>query len=74
MPSSVDDWQRAQTEMITIIRGQVRRFPIRLWLFSAAELKSLLFDVGFKTVKVYGNLDGAPYGPDATRLIAVSGK
>src|SRR5262245_57704190 len=70
----VDDWQKAETEIITILQGQMRRFPIRLWIFSAGELKALLSDAGFKKVKIYGNLDGAPYGPDATRLIAVCEK
>jgi len=29
---------------------------------------------GFVDVKLYGNLDGLPYGVDAQRLIAVSRK
>jgi SAM-dependent methyltransferase len=73
-PRFVEDWQKVENEMITIIQGQVRRFPIRLWIFSAGELKALLSDTGFKKVRIYGNVDGAPYGPDASRLIAVSEK
>jgi SAM-dependent methyltransferase len=70
----VDDWQKAQNEITTIVQGQIRVFPIRLWIFSAAELKRLLLDAGFRKVQIYGNLDGAPYGPDAARLIAVCEK
>jgi SAM-dependent methyltransferase len=70
----VDDWQKAETEIITINKGQMRRFPIRLWIFSARELRGLLSDAGFRKVKVYGSLDGTPYGPDANRLIAVAEK
>jgi SAM-dependent methyltransferase len=67
----VDDWQRVENEIITVIQGQVRRFPVRLWIFSARELKTLLYEAGFMKVKIYGSLDGIPYGPDVTRLIAV---
>jgi hypothetical protein len=30
--------------------------------------------VGFVDIKLYGNLNGDPYGPDATRLVAVGRK
>jgi 2-polyprenyl-3-methyl-5-hydroxy-6-metoxy-1,4-benzoquinol methylase len=70
----VEDWQKAQNKITTIVQGQIRVTPIRLWIFSAAELKRLLLDAGFTKVQVYGNLEGAPYGPDATRLIAVAEK
>ena len=70
----VDDWQRVENEITTITQGEIRRFPIRLWIFSGRELRSLLADAGFTTTKLYGNLDGMPYGVDATRLIALSQK
>ena len=73
-PVVVDDWQKVENEIILIIGGQVRRFPIRLWIFSARELKGMLSDAGFKKIKIYGNLDGTPYGPGASRLIAVAEK
>jgi len=70
----VDDWQKASTEIITIVQGQVRAFPVRLWIFSALELKGLLTDAGFRKITFYGNFDGAPYNPDANRLITVAEK
>jgi SAM-dependent methyltransferase len=73
-PRFVEDWQKVENEIITVIQGQVRRFPVRLWIFSAAELKALLSHAGFKRVKIYGSLDGISYGPEAARLIAVSEK
>jgi hypothetical protein len=73
-PRFVDDWQKVENEIITILQGQIRRFPIRLWIFSAGELKTLLSDAGFRKIRIFGNLDGIPYGPDASRLIAVSEK
>ena len=73
-PQVVDDWQKVQNEIITIIHGEIRVFPVRLWIFSAGELMRLLLDAGFKKVKFYGSLDGDSYGPDAARLVAVSEK
>jgi 2-polyprenyl-3-methyl-5-hydroxy-6-metoxy-1,4-benzoquinol methylase len=70
----VDDWQKVQNEITTIVQGQIRVFPIRLWIFSAGELKGLFSDAGFRKIKIYGSFDGAPYGPDAARLIAVAEK
>lgn len=70
----VDDWQKVENEITTITHGEIRRFPIRMWIFSGGELKMLLADVGFKKIKLFGGLDGKPYGPDATRLIAVAEK
>jgi hypothetical protein len=37
-------------------------------------LKGLLSDAGFRMIKIFGSFDGIPYGPDASRLIAVSEK
>jgi SAM-dependent methyltransferase len=73
-PRFVDDCQKVENEIITILQGQIRRFPIRLWIFSAGELKGLLSDAGFRMIKIFGSFDGIPYGPDASRLIAVSEK
>jgi hypothetical protein len=33
-----------------------------------------LSSAGFSSVTIYGDFDGAPYGPDAIRLIAVARK
>lgn len=34
----------------------------------------LLDQAGFSEVKLFGHLDGRPYGPDAPRLVAVARK
>ena len=70
----IEDWQKASTQIITVIQGQVRIIPIRLWIFSALELKGLLADAGFNEVAIYGSFDGVPYDSNATRLIAVAKK
>ena len=43
-------------------------------VFSSTELEALLLAGGFSSVRVYGDLDGAPYSPEADRLIAVAVK
>jgi hypothetical protein len=34
----------------------------------------MLNDAGFRAIKIYGNLEGAPYDQTAERLIAVAQK
>lgn len=43
-------------------------------LYSAAELVTLLESSGFKTIDIYGGLDGGPYDHTANRLVALAGK
>ncbi|MHC4695963.1 MAG: class I SAM-dependent methyltransferase [Planctomycetota bacterium] len=67
----MDDWSRLEARWI-VIRGERRsehRFTLRL--YSAAELKTLLLDVGFREVNMYGSLAGSPYDHEAERLVAV---
>lgn len=70
----VEDWRRITNEWILIQAGAVRTFRMQHWLYSGAELQGLLLSSGFTTVRLYGNFEGAAYGPDATRLIAVARK
>jgi SAM-dependent methyltransferase len=70
----VDDWTKVHGEWTTINAGHVQTFPVRLWCFSARELKDLLHSVGFSRFSVFGDADGSPYGPDASRLLAVGWK
>ncbi|HWC04493.1 MAG TPA: class I SAM-dependent methyltransferase [Methylomirabilota bacterium] len=68
----VDDWTRVHSEGILIRDGQVRTFRQRLSVYSGLELKDRLRQASFATVALYGGLDGAPYGLDAARLVAVA--
>ncbi|MBC7098353.1 hypothetical protein H5T52_04435 [Candidatus Bipolaricaulota bacterium] len=45
-------------------------FSLTLRLYSGAELKALMEEVGFVEVELYGDFQGSPYGPEARRLIA----
>ena len=42
------------------------------YIFSAQELRDRLGWAGFGDIRLYGNLDGSPYGVQATRLVAVA--
>jgi SAM-dependent methyltransferase len=68
------DWERIENEWYIISGGQVQRFDLALWLFSGRELKDLLYGAGFSDVAIYGDLDGAAYGVNARRLVAVARK
>ena len=69
-----DDWTRIRNEWILLKGNRVRRFKFHHTLYSGQELKSLLLEAGFAEVKLFGNLDGDPYGPEAQRLVAVARK
>lgn len=59
----------------TLIRkGRTRTFRVAHRMYSAAELKSLLRRAGFRNVKAFGTLEGAPYDQDAQRLVLVARK
>ncbi len=69
-----DDWSRLEVRWI-VIRGEQRcehRFCLRL--YSAAELRTMLADVGFSEVRAYGSLEGAPYDQTAGRLVMLARK
>ena len=66
----IDDWARIENEWHLIRAGQMRSFRFRHWLYSAVELHQLLQAAGFVRIDMFGNLEGAPYGVEATRLVA----
>jgi SAM-dependent methyltransferase len=70
----VDGWTRALNEWTIIRKGRSRTFAFHINLYSGQELRKEMEHVGLVDVKLYGNLDGDPYGPDASRLIAVGSK
>ena len=49
-----------------------RSFNTRI--YSALELAAMVSGVGFKTVEVYGDLEGNPYDINAKRLIVIGTK
>jgi SAM-dependent methyltransferase len=69
-----DDWTRIRNEWILLRGGDVQTFEFHHTVYSGQELRDRLEDAGFESVRLYGDLDGNPYGPDAKRLIAVGRK
>ena len=69
-----DDCTRIRNEWILLKGNRARRFKFQLRMYSGQELKDLLQQVGFVEVKLYGDFDGQPYGPDSPRLVAVARK
>jgi SAM-dependent methyltransferase len=69
-----DDWTRIRNEWLVIRDGRVKSFTFHHTIYSGQELRDRMEHAGFVSVKLYGNLDGDKYGPDAQRLIAVGRK
>jgi len=69
-----DDWTRIRNEWILIRDGKAKTYKFHHTLYSGQELRDRLLQAGFQQVSLFGDLDGSPYGTDATRLIAVAGR
>jgi SAM-dependent methyltransferase len=67
-----NDWCRVHCEWTVIRKGRARSFHFEHTVYSGRELKDRLLQCGFHDVKLFGNLQGAPYGLDAARLIAIA--
>ena len=69
-----DGWTRSVATW-TYVRGEhAETFEVAFTLYSGAELKSVAENAGFGDVRLYGDLDGAPYDHHARRLVAVARK
>jgi SAM-dependent methyltransferase len=68
------DWSWIENRWILIRDQERHEFNTSHWVYSATELFGMLIDCGFETVKVYGDLEGAPYDHTAKRLVVVARK
>lgn len=66
-----DEWSRIRNQWILLKDGKAKEFRFRHTIYSAQELKDSMMEVGFGPVRIYGDLEGNEYGPDARRLIAI---
>ena len=66
-----DDWTRIRNEWTLIQNGRAMSFAFHHTIYSGQELRDRMQQVGLLDVKLFGNLDGDVYGPEAQRLIAV---
>jgi SAM-dependent methyltransferase len=67
-----DDWTRIRNEWILIRDGKAQTFNFHHTIYSGQELRDRLQLVGFRNIKLYGNLDGDDYNLRAERLIAAA--
>jgi len=75
MERSVErDWTWLNNRMIKITEDGVEEIEFSHWLYTSKELKSMLKDVGFESVKSYGSYDGKPYDENADRLVVIGQK
>ncbi|MEW6363521.1 MAG: class I SAM-dependent methyltransferase [Acidobacteriota bacterium] len=68
----IDEWSRIRNEWIVIQDERVTSFSFQHTIYSGQELKDRLARAGFGNIRLYGNLQGKEYGPDAERLVAVA--
>lgn len=68
----VADWTRVSCEWLAIEGSSARSFRFEHWIYSGRELRDLLVQAGFADVRLFGDLAGGEYGPQATRLVAVA--
>ncbi len=69
-----DDCSRIRNEWLLIRRNRVQRFRFHHTIYSGQEIKDRLEQAGFTRIRLCGDLDGAVYGRDAKRLIAIGRK
>jgi SAM-dependent methyltransferase len=69
-----DDWTRLRNEWIVIRNGHAKTFSFYHTIYSGQELRDRLQLVGFRDIRLYGNLDGDDYSVTAERLIATASK
>jgi SAM-dependent methyltransferase len=71
-PRICDDWTRVRNEWTLIQDGHARTFSLEHFVYSGRELKDMLLQCGFSTVRLFGDFGSRPYDPEATRLVAVA--
>jgi SAM-dependent methyltransferase len=69
-----DGWTRVKGEWYIVRDGIARGFQVDHSVYSGRELRDLLMQAGFAEVRLFGDLIGADYGLQASRLVAVARK
>jgi len=68
------DWTWIENRWIMLKGGDREEFRVSHRAYSAAELRAVLIESGFKTVDIFGDWAEAPYDHEAKRLVAVAHK
>ena len=68
------DWKRLSLKWEFTERNRLRHLSFKLWLYSGHELRNMLIEAGFCSVRLYGGFDGRDYDGQARQLIAYAVK
>jgi SAM-dependent methyltransferase len=69
-----EDFSRVYNEWTLLKDGRYHSYRFDHAVYSGRELKDRLMMCGFAQVELFADLQGTPYGLDATRLVAVARK
>jgi hypothetical protein len=67
--SIVENWTKTENRWIIIDGDKRKEVQFLLRIYSACELSALLQECGFSSVRLFGNMEGAPYDHAARRLV-----
>lgn len=69
-----NDWTSSNSTWVYVQGEHAKTYLMNYNLYSGAELRELLRKVGFRNVRIYGDLKSAPYNHNAKRLVLVAEK
>jgi len=70
----INNWSRIENRWIMLKDNLQKEFKLSHWIYSENELKKMLSNAGFSSVKIFGDLAGKKYDENAERLIAIAVK
>ena len=70
----INNWNRIENRWIILKDNLQKEFKLSHWVYSENELKEMLNNAGFSSVKIFGDLEGKKYDENAERLIAIAVK
>ena len=70
----INNWSRIENRWIMLKDNLQKEFKLSHWIYSENELKKMLNNAGFSSVKIFGDLAGKKYNENAERLIAIAVK
>lgn len=68
----INNWSRIENRWIMLKDNLQKEFKLSHWIYSENELKKMLSNAGFSSVKIFGDLAGGQYDENAERLIAIA--
>ena len=69
----IDDWTRMANHWVLVEGERATHWHFDVAIYSGAELRALLLEVGFDRVELFGNLEGDPYAERPERLVVRAG-